>query len=1151
MARRILFGSYELLERIGEGGMAEVWRARSRGVAGFEKTVVIKRVLPSLMARSDFASLLVREARIAALLNHPNVVQIFELGEQDGAYFIAMEYVHGCDLATAVAFQPDCRRVLQTGGLDLSLRLWIALEAAVALDYAHRRRDDEGRPLAIVHRDVSPQNVLLGYEGQVKVADFGIALADQRGLGREENPRLLRGKFAYMSPEQARGEALDRRSDVFSLGIVLWEMIAGRRLFRASDRDETLRRVQEAKVPPLDVAALGAPPVLDEVVRHALAKERDERFPTAAALAEELSQVLVAMGARVGGPELRDALLRIQPPDDASRVNKLRVDLGLRQGEDALGELGEIGGVASLREAPEHTRVLATSRRLESELVPVLFVAARTDAEVFDAVARRHHASFVPSVPDEPCEATFGHLRGRELGLAAALACADEIRRFDPDAAVVIAAGEARVFKTDPPVTDAVPTSRERCLEALRGAGSGELWVDPELAAEVEHRYEVERSSAGWPRLVGARHQARRALDRLRQGPLVGRRDIMQRLSGALEAVAAGRGHGLVLVGGEGAGKSRVVAELCAAVEGEGALVLVAAPLPEDQEVAFAALRRLFSALCGLDEGDTSEHTSDRITRLRHLGLSPRELDRVGELFGGPAPLDRAGRPRGVELAVAFRKALRALAADRPVLVVLDDLGHVDDASRQLLDFLVAGVGGARVLVLMAARPGTPLPHLNVERVWLPHLDVEGGARVFSAKAGARAVEEEVARALHDATDGNPGTIGMLAEALEGQLELSGGIVHGLGELLPVPARLRTRVGASVAALPARARSLVRVVAASPEPIDFPLLAAALGVPRDVAEPVVQRLLSRRVLRGFGVVRRERLSEAPVPGREEPLPARLAIAGGELVRRAVLESLPEADRERIHARLADVLRRSGAAGDERVESLAEHAALAGDTANAPLELELAAEVALARSDRVSAADRLVRAARLGRQGGAAPERGGALVARAAELLIEAGRTERAAMVLEDAPEVDEPGLALRLSFARASVHARREHWREAAQEVESLAASPRWADAEPRLRGRALIVLGRARLESGEVGGAVEAYDAAVDVLRAAGAQPEAGLALCGLATSLARIGADERAREVELDALVMAVRHGTDALRCASLATAAELAEAMGEPAL
>ena len=221
MGEPVLFGSYELLDRIAEGGMAEVWRARSRGVAGFEKTVVIKRVLPSLMAKPGFADLLVREAKIAARLSHPRIVQIFDLGEENGSYFIAMEYVNGRDLGQAMAYRGGARNE----GLSLPLRVWIVAEAAGALDHAHRRRGDEGRPLAIVHRDVSPQNILLGYEGEVKVADFGIARADEAGLGRGEDPKILRGKYAYMSPEQARGEPLDRRSDIFSLGIVLYELL--------------------------------------------------------------------------------------------------------------------------------------------------------------------------------------------------------------------------------------------------------------------------------------------------------------------------------------------------------------------------------------------------------------------------------------------------------------------------------------------------------------------------------------------------------------------------------------------------------------------------------------------------------------------------------------------------------------------------------------------------------------------------------------------------------------------------------------------------------------------------------------------------------------------------------------------------------------
>lgn len=333
MAGRIPFGSYELIERIGEGGMAEVWRARSRGVAGFEKTVVIKRVLPSMMARGDFATLLVREAKIAARLNHPNIVQIFELGEEGGAYFIAMEHVHGCDLATAIAFQEDPLAV--PGGLDVDLRLWIVAEVAKALEFAHRYRADDGRPLNIVHRDISPQNVLLGYEGQVKVADFGIALADERGLGAEDDPKTLRGKYAYMSPEQVRGESLDRRSDVFSLGIVLYEMLAGRRLFRGHSSAETLRLVEAAEIPAIDLAALGLPERLQGLLLRALARDREERLGSARELGEEIERLLLERGRPIGGGVLAEAMLRIEPPEARLRINKLRFDLPSRQRRDA------------------------------------------------------------------------------------------------------------------------------------------------------------------------------------------------------------------------------------------------------------------------------------------------------------------------------------------------------------------------------------------------------------------------------------------------------------------------------------------------------------------------------------------------------------------------------------------------------------------------------------------------------------------------------------------------------------------------------------------------------------------------------------------------------------------------------------------------
>jgi serine/threonine protein kinase len=220
--------------------MAEVFKAKSYGVEGFEKILVIKRILPELARSKDFVDMFVHEAKLAVRLSHANIVQVFDLGRAPGAeggsgpqgdaYYMAMEYVHGRDLATVLS---RARRSQST--LPVEMGAYVASEVAKGLDHAHRRRDEQSRPLGIVHRDVSPQNVLLSFEGEVKVTDFGIAKA--RGAIEpapdDTQARQLQGKFGYMSPEQAMGESVDARSDIFSLGTVLYECIAGVNPFTA------------------------------------------------------------------------------------------------------------------------------------------------------------------------------------------------------------------------------------------------------------------------------------------------------------------------------------------------------------------------------------------------------------------------------------------------------------------------------------------------------------------------------------------------------------------------------------------------------------------------------------------------------------------------------------------------------------------------------------------------------------------------------------------------------------------------------------------------------------------------------------------------------------------------------------------------------
>jgi serine/threonine protein kinase len=223
------FGRYRLLERLGQGGMAEVFKAKSFGVEGFEKVLVIKRILPELARSQEFVDMFVHEAKLAVRLSHANIVQVFDLGvapradvlgsKQPDTYYMAMEFVNGFDLATVLS---QCRR--QQLALPIDMCVFVAAEIAKGLDHAHRRKDDRMLPLGIVHRDVSPQNVLLSLEGEVKVTDFGIAKARgalETKINEDTRTGRLQGKFGYMSPEQARGEPVDARSDLFSLGIVL------------------------------------------------------------------------------------------------------------------------------------------------------------------------------------------------------------------------------------------------------------------------------------------------------------------------------------------------------------------------------------------------------------------------------------------------------------------------------------------------------------------------------------------------------------------------------------------------------------------------------------------------------------------------------------------------------------------------------------------------------------------------------------------------------------------------------------------------------------------------------------------------------------------------------------------------------------------
>jgi len=300
------FGKYTLLRKLATGGMAELYLALHRSVAGFEKLLVIKRILPTMAKDQGFITMLLQEARIAATFSHPNIVTIFDVGQADKSFFIAMEHIHGEDLRSVV------RAMKPKGVTEFPLEHALAIISGVAagLAYAHDKRDLNGNSLNIVHRDISPQNILVTFTGDVKVVDFGIAKATEstlreeiivapgieidKGKDSEHHTKAgqLKGKVPYMSPEQARGEPLDARSDVFSLGVMMFELCTGRRLFRGPNEYETIRMITEGEYPRPSQVNPRISAQLEGVILRALAKDLTKRFQTAREMQVELERVV-------------------------------------------------------------------------------------------------------------------------------------------------------------------------------------------------------------------------------------------------------------------------------------------------------------------------------------------------------------------------------------------------------------------------------------------------------------------------------------------------------------------------------------------------------------------------------------------------------------------------------------------------------------------------------------------------------------------------------------------------------------------------------------------------------------------------------------------------------------------------------------------
>ena len=361
-------GRYEILRPLARGGMAELFLARATGIQGFEKLVVVKRILPEMARDTEYVEMFLEEARLAAGLHHSNIVQVYDIGEDEAAPFFAMEYLHGEDVRTVA-------RGAQLRGerIPVEHALAIAIGVAAGLHHAHEQRDSDGRPLGIVHRDVSPHNVAVTFDGGVKLLDFGVAKTRKRVSATRHG--TLKGKLGYMSPEQCRGDELDRRSDVFAVAILLWELITGRRLYGGRSDFGIMKSIVETDAPRPSLVWNECPAELEAIVMRGLRREREARPATA----EELQLALEAF-----------ARERRLPVSNAGLGHYLR-------------QL--FGGSATLKERADRTTTLydvgggddddAAATVVDGVVMPSASQSSLAPARMTRAVARRRRRAWV------------------------------------------------------------------------------------------------------------------------------------------------------------------------------------------------------------------------------------------------------------------------------------------------------------------------------------------------------------------------------------------------------------------------------------------------------------------------------------------------------------------------------------------------------------------------------------------------------------------------------------------------------------------------------------------------------------------------------------------------------------------------------------
>ncbi|GDX83040.1 hypothetical protein LBMAG42_48510 [Deltaproteobacteria bacterium] len=791
----VTFGAYQLIERIAVGGMAEVYLARSFGMEGFEKRLVIKKIAPQLANNPRFVQMFVHEAKLSVSLNHPNVVQVFDLGKVGTDPYMAMEYIHGRDLTQTL-------RVLRKEGerFDVGLAVYIAGKILRGLGYAHARTTPDGRALHIVHRDVSPHNVMISYEGEVKLVDFGIARLMGEQMGESDPSQAGRpggGKFAYMSPEQASGRVVDHRSDLFSLGVVLYEILAGKRLFFNDDPDEKLRQVVECEIPDVRPLHPDVPEELWLILQKALSKDPAARYADAAAFEEELRALAFSKGWRADTEELAQLMHRVWAEQIAggtsatSDLDLLAEDLdamhtGVEPESTASSHSTSESALSAEERAPRHLLALHGERKnvvvLVVEVNGLTEFSARAETEEIGRVHFKmlrmirtlidRMGGIAERFDDDTLFVFFGLPRALGDDLDRALACSREFHRLaarlrrrglPTEFSVGIHVGELNVGRRlgRHHRYTARGDTLKTCVRLAYAADPGTTLVSDRVAALAGDRFPFERG----PELRRKGTRATRASFVLGEGRRRGGRGVQGRwhrrgnelevVRDALANLRDDRGARIGVVGEAGAGKSRLFRELRELASRRKIPVFHGRAMPFGADRPLAPFRDLISDILGIEADTGGAEVKERLKRLTELHLEDSDVAVIATLYA--MDMGEGRLPAREAIDTVMVKLVRGLAHENPTIVMLEDIQYLDSFEQQLFSQLLDASEGEPVLLLASWR-GELEPRLaeRMQIVTLGALDTQQVEALAADVLGAETIGADLAQIVRQTAEGNP-----------------------------------------------------------------------------------------------------------------------------------------------------------------------------------------------------------------------------------------------------------------------------------------------------------------------------------------------------------------------------------------------------------